>query len=86
MSNARPDEHRVAGPRSGWSPETLQSLILDNLSDGVMALDLDWRIVALNTAAEKLLGHTREHAVGRHCYDLLRSTLWRRMKEFGLID
>ncbi len=48
--------------------------ILDNLSDGVMAVDSDWRIVALNAAAQRLTGFSEEEALGAHCYELLRST------------
>ncbi len=57
-----------------WPTEAIDALILDNLSDGILALDCKWRIVAMNGAAERLTGFSREQAVGRHCYDLLRTT------------
>jgi PAS domain S-box-containing protein len=73
MSDTRRDKHH-AGRQDGWPTDTIQARILDNLSDGILALDLDWRIVELNAAAERLTGFSREQALGRHCYELLRST------------
>jgi PAS domain S-box-containing protein len=57
-----------------WPSECVEARILENLPDGIMALDLDWRIVALNSAAERLIGYSRAEAVGQHCYELLRTT------------
>ncbi len=59
---------------AAWAGPGVEARILDNLADGILALDLDWRIVALNAAAERLTGYSREEALGKHCYDLLRST------------
>jgi len=49
-------------------------LILDNLAEGVFTLDSDWRFTSYNKAAEDLTGYTREQAIGRHCFELLKST------------
>ena len=61
-------------PAHPWPALGIEERILDNLADGIMAVDADWRIVAVNEAAVRLTGFSREHAVGKHCYDLLRST------------
>lgn len=37
---------------------------------GVYAVSLDQRIVFWNRGAERILGHTAEQVVGRHCYDV----------------
>jgi len=63
----------VAAP-GRWPVESLETRILDNLADGILALDHEWRIVAFNAAAERLTGYTRDQAVGKFCYELLRST------------
>jgi PAS domain S-box-containing protein len=47
-----------------------ESLILDGISDGLMAHDLDQRIVFLNQAAERITGVRREQALGRSCRDI----------------
>lgn len=62
------------GDAAVWSGQTIETRILDNLADGILAIDLDWRIVAVNAAAERLTGYSRQEAIGKHCYDLLRTT------------
>ncbi len=39
--------------------------ILDNIADGVVALDRQWRVVHVNRAAEELLRRPREGLIGR---------------------
>lgn len=46
------------------------SLILDNVSDGIMAHDLQRRIVFFNAAAETLTGRSRDNVLGRDCHDV----------------
>ncbi len=38
---------------------------------GVYAVSLDQRIVFWNRGAERMLGHTAEQVVGRHCYEVV---------------
>ncbi len=52
----------------------MEPQILDNLDEGVLVIDAKWRIVAFNSAAERLTGHSRQQAVGQYCYELLRTT------------
>ncbi len=47
-----------------------ESLILDGVSDGIMAHDLDQRVVYLNQAAESITGIRREQALGRPCHEV----------------
>lgn len=42
----------------------------DHATDAMMIIDHDHRIVAFNLASEKLTGWRREHAVGRHCWEI----------------
>jgi len=48
---------------------TLGSL-LDNLTDGVMAHDLERRIFFFNQAAERITGFSFEEVIGRDCHDV----------------
>ena len=48
---------------------TLGSL-LDNLTDGVLAHDLDRRIFFFNQAAQHITGRSYEEVVGRDCHDI----------------
>ena len=59
----------VVRPGGGLEPR-----ILDNLADGVLAVDADWTIVAINAAARRLTGYSNEQALGKKCFELLRST------------
>lgn len=43
--------------------------ILDNLSEGIFAHDLERRILFFNRAAEKITGYRREDVVGKDCHD-----------------
>jgi hypothetical protein len=52
-----------------------QSVILDSINEGVFTVDLDWRITAFNRAAERILGVSREHAVGKPCCEVFRASI-----------
>jgi PAS domain S-box-containing protein len=49
--------------------------IIDSISDGVFAVDRDWRITCFNAAAERTLGVSREDAVGKRCSEVFRSNI-----------
>jgi PAS domain S-box-containing protein len=66
--------NKSQGGATAWAGQNIETRILNNLADGILAIDLDWRIVALNAAAERLTGYSRGEAIGKHCYDLLRTT------------
>jgi len=46
--------------------------LFDNTTDGVMAVDLDGRVVLWSHAAERLLGYAASEVLGRHCHEVLR--------------
>jgi len=45
---------------------------LARMTDGVIAVDSDQRILLWNRAAEKLLGLSAKEALGRYCYEVTR--------------
>lgn len=50
-------------------------IILDSIADGVFTVDLNWQITSFNTAAEAITGISREEAVGRPCFEVLRANV-----------
>jgi len=49
--------------------------ILDSISEGVFSVDSQWRITSFNRAAERILGVSREQALGQRCRDVLRADI-----------
>lgn len=49
--------------------------ILDSINEGVFTVDLQWRITALNRAAERITGVPRASAVGRPCCDVFHADI-----------
>ena len=45
-------------------------LVLDNLKDGIIAHDMNRRILFFNKEAEKITGYSKEEAVGRDCHEV----------------
>ncbi len=80
-----PSGERVAmeGPRSiTWPVCTTEAspnaccVILDSVGEGVVVMDLQRRITSIfNKAAQRLTGFTAQEAMGRHCFDVLRSRI-----------
>ncbi|MBW2093381.1 MAG: sigma 54-interacting transcriptional regulator [Deltaproteobacteria bacterium] len=58
------------------SPERFEAVI-QSISDGVMTVNAEWRITCFNKAAERISGISRKEAMGRHCYEVLKSNLCR---------
>jgi PAS domain S-box-containing protein len=58
--------------------DQLFQAILDSISEGVMTLDKDWKIVSWNRAAEKITGFHKEEVLGQECMDLFRTALCRK--------
>lgn len=50
-------------------------IILDSIADGVFTVDSDFRITSFNQAAEKITGITREEAIGKPCWVVLRASI-----------
>jgi PAS domain S-box-containing protein len=49
--------------------------ILNSISEGVIALDRDWRIFFWNLAAERITGLHREEVLGKECSKVFRTPL-----------
>ncbi len=64
-------------------------IILNSIADGVFTVDLDWRITYLNSAAERIIGISKEEAAGKFCAEIFkanvceRSCVMRRTMETG---
>jgi PAS domain S-box-containing protein len=54
---------------------TLTETILESISDGVFAVDLDWRITSFNRAAVEITGVPRSEAIGKLCSEVFRSSM-----------
>jgi PAS domain S-box-containing protein len=54
--------------------QLLQS-ILNSISEGVMALDKNWKVVLWNNAAERITGFLKEEVLGKECHNIFRSRL-----------
>jgi PAS domain S-box-containing protein len=48
---------------------------LDSIADGVYTVYLNWRVTSFNKAAEKITGIKKEEAIGRKCFEVLRSNM-----------
>ena len=57
------------------TPVTPTEIILESISDGVFAVDLEWRITSFNRAAEQITGIPREEAIGQRCSEVFRSSM-----------
>lgn len=71
-------DHVVPTPEHGGEgvekDQLLQS-ILNSISEGVMALDKDWKVVLWNDAAEQITGFLKEEVLGKECRSVFRSRL-----------
>ena len=60
------------------SPEELYPLILESISEGVFTVDSEFRVTSFNAEAEAITGFSREQALGRKCYEVLRASICQR--------
>ena len=56
-------------------PGTEESIILDSIADGIFTVDPDFRITWINRAAERILGISKEDAVGRLCFEIFHANI-----------
>jgi PAS domain S-box-containing protein len=49
--------------------------IINSISDGVFAVDSEWRITCFNAAAERTIGIPRSEAIGQRCHEVFRSNI-----------
>lgn len=53
----------------------LYDVMFNSISDGVFAVDEEWRIIAFNKAATEITGVPADEAIGRPCCEVLRATV-----------
>ncbi len=56
--------------------ENQTEIILDSIADGVFTVDPDWKITSFNRSAEKITGIGKKEAVGRHCWEVFRASIY----------
>ncbi len=62
-------------------PESVERLceklitVVDSISDGVLAVDLDRRITFINRAAERITGCLQEEALGKYCWEVFHTNI-----------
>ena len=52
-------------------------VVLDSLSEGIIAHDLERRVTYFNRAAESITGYTRQEVIGRDCHEVFPGGLCR---------
>jgi sigma-54 dependent transcriptional regulator, acetoin dehydrogenase operon transcriptional activator AcoR len=50
-------------------------VILESIKDGVFTVNLDWKIMTFNRAAEEITGFDRKDAIGKKCCEVFRTTI-----------
>lgn len=55
--------------------EGFTKAILESISDGVFTVNREWMITSFNRAAEQITGISRDQALGRPCWEVLRSSM-----------
>ncbi len=50
-------------------------VILESIEEGVFTVNLEWKIMSFNRAAEKITGFTHKEAIGKHCYEIFRTNV-----------
>ena len=65
-------EHELLGPQPC---DNRFEAVVHSISDGVFAVDSEWRITCFNRAAERTIGMRRAEALGRRCRDVFRSSI-----------
>ena len=59
------------------STATIASELIEFSSDAALAIDNERRVAAWNHKTEQLFGYSATEAVGKHCGDVLRATLYK---------
>ena len=59
------------------STATIASELIEFSSDAALAIDNERRVAAWNHKTEQLFGYSSTEAVGKHCGDVLRATLYK---------
>jgi len=49
--------------------------IFHSRTEGTFTIDNDWEITSFNRSAERITGYSQSEAVGKHCWDIFKSSL-----------
>jgi PAS domain S-box-containing protein len=60
---------------NGKPPDKQRDKILDSIADGVFTVDRENNVTFFNRAAEKIIGISRNQAVGQKCFDVFRANI-----------
>ncbi|MCG6928323.1 MAG: sigma 54-interacting transcriptional regulator [Acidobacteria bacterium] len=74
MASRDPTPHPVVDASETGCSDRFETVV-NSISDGVFAVDRDWRITCFNSAAEKTIGISRERALGRPCREVFRANI-----------
>jgi len=55
--------------------DRLYPLILDSIDQGVFTVDANFVVTSFNTAAERIIGMSREEAIGSKCHHVFRASI-----------
>jgi len=69
------DEMVPAMIKLGSPIPRLYQVILDSIADGVYTVDMSWRVTSFNKAAETITGIKQKEAIGKPCFEVLRSNM-----------
>jgi len=63
------------GPKGDPITPARFDTVINSISDGVFAVNDEWRLTCFNSAAERTTGVRREDALGQRCSDVFRSNI-----------
>ena len=78
--NTDHDESQMPAISAEISREVSRDLLVtmfNSVGDGVFAVNENWRIIAINSAALRTLGITRRDAIGKPCHEVFRANICR---------
>ena len=65
----------MKGSKVHQIPDHVTEIILESISDGVFTVDHKWHITSFNRAAERITDIPRDRAIGKYCWEILRSNM-----------
>ena len=75
-SDKSPDRNGTfVDPEDTTQSATRFQTVLSSISDGVFAVDGNWRLTCFNRAAAETLGLSHEEALGRVCHEVIRADI-----------
>ena len=68
-------EQDITGIKMDQNDSNINKRILDSIAEGVFTVDREMNIKFFNSSAERITGVPREKAIGRKCFDVLKSNV-----------